>query len=127
VSQAGVVSPVTTKTWTVLGPIASPALVKTPVEVYKKNNRWYFRTGASFGAGGDTRSAAALLTIQISEATSKPSNSLAAPTSATYENGVVAWSASGEVSRAGSKTPTWVRVGNRAGKWTAWVAVKVAK
>jgi predicted phage tail protein len=127
VSQAGVVSPVTTKTWTVLGPITSPALVKTPVEVYKKNNRWYFRTGASFGVGGDTRSGAALLTVQVSEATAKPSDSLAPPTTAAFADGVVAWSASGQVSRQSTKTPTWVRVGNRAGKWTAWVAVKVSK
>jgi hypothetical protein len=95
VSQAGVVSPVTTKSWTILGPIVAPALVKTPVEVYKKNNRWYFRTGATFSSGGDARSGAGLLTVQISEATAKPSDTLAPPTTAAFADGVVAWAASG--------------------------------
>jgi len=40
---------------------------------------------------------------------------------ASYADGVVAWDRSGEVSRQSLSKPVWVRVGNKAGKWSVWV------
>jgi len=130
---AGNTSEAATASWTVTAPAApvvSPKVL-TPAAgtktVYKASGTWAIKVGLLFSTGGDTRSAAQLLTVQVAVDTAgkpvsaKPSDTLAPPAAATFANGVVSWSATGEVTRATSAAPVWVRVGNKAGKWSVWV------
>ncbi|MCX6388642.1 MAG: leucine-rich repeat protein, partial [Solirubrobacterales bacterium] len=124
----------TTASWSVVIPTLPPTVL-TPAAgtktVYKKtvdgSNTWAIKTGLLFSTGGDTRSAAQFLTVQVAvdsagkPVATKPSDSLAPPTSASFNNGVLAWSSTGEVTRSSAATPVWVRVGNKMGRWSAWV------
>jgi len=58
--------------------------------------------------------------VQISTSKVRPSDSQTIPAFPSYAQGIVAWGTT--VSRASRAKPTWVRVGNKAGKWTPWVA-----
>ncbi|MEI7560433.1 MAG: hypothetical protein WCJ63_07540 [Actinomycetes bacterium] len=88
---------------------------------------WAIKTGLLFSNGGDTRPAAKILTVQVAvdkdgkPVATKPSDSQALPAKASFVNGVMAWSTSGEVTRGSKDRPVWVRVGNQLGKWTRWV------
>jgi DNA-binding beta-propeller fold protein YncE len=125
----------TSASWSVVrAPFLAPSIL-TPASdvktVYKTTvngiNTWAIKTGLLFSTGGDTRSPAQLLTVQVAvgsngkPVSTKPSDTQPAPTVASFTNGVVAWSTSGEVTRSTSDAPVWVRVGNKAGKWSAWV------
>ena len=134
VSQVG-----TTTSWTVdttvpPAPISVPTVLtvsSATKTVYKKTvdgkGVWAMKVALLFSTGGDTRAAAQILTVQVAvdkdgkPVSAKPSDSQALPSSATYAQGVVAWSASGEVVRQSVDAPVWVRVGNKSGKWTGWV------
>ena len=134
VDNAGNVGDAQTASWTVQAPVVAPTVL-TPAAgtktVYRKTVdgkvRWAIRTGLLFSTGGDTRGAAQFLTVQVAvnaqgqPVSTKPSDSQALPTAPTFAQGVVQWSSTGEVTRQTSAAPVWVRVGNRAGKWTAWV------
>ena len=80
-----------------------------------------------FSNGGDSRGGAQLLTVQVAvngldqPVSARPSDSEAKPSAVGYLNGVVAWDPTGEVLRQSFSRPVWVRVGNKAGKWTGWV------
>jgi len=120
-----------TASWTVKqAPITAPSTLTPPAgtkTVYKQKGKWAIKAGLLFATGGDSRSGAQVLTVQVAvnflgqPVNNRPSDSATAPTSASYAHGVIAWSASGEVSRQSVSRPVWVRVGNRAGKWTGWV------
>jgi len=129
VSQVGM-----TASWSVVIPTVPPT-VTTPSAgtktVYKKTvggvKTWAIKTGLLFSTGGDTRPAAQFMNVQVAVDSSgrpvstKPSDSLAAPTVASFTTGVLAWSTTGEVTRPSTAAPVWVRAGNRLGKWSAWV------
>ena len=128
--QAGNTSVAATASWTVAAPVAAPTVL-TPAAgtktVYKATGTWAIKVGLLFSTGGDTRSASQFLTVQVAVDSSgkpvstKPSDTLAPPAAATFANGVVSWSATGEVTRNTASAPVWVRVGNKAGKWSGWV------
>jgi len=135
---AGNVSNVgTTSAWVVdttvapvVGAVGAPTVL-TPAAgtktVYKNGAKWAIKVGLLFSTGGDTRSTAQLLTVQVAAdsagkpVSAKPSDTLAPPAAATFANGVVAWDASGEVLRQSTAQPVWVRVGNKARKWSVRV------
>ena len=102
-------------------PIAAPSIAWPQVAVDHQNSRWQVWVGG-FNSGGDIRSGAQLKTVQISTSADKPSDAL--PSSAIYAEGIVKWSASGDVTRQSLARPTWVRVSNKAGKWSAWIPTK---
>jgi hypothetical protein len=115
-------------------PIASPSVL-TPAPgtatLYKTKvagvSKWAIKVGLLFSTGGDNRPAARLLTVQVyadrdgRPLSARPSDGQGSPGSASYTNGVVKWSGTGEVTRASVAAPVWVRVGNRTGKWSNWV------
>ena len=132
--QAGNTGPAATVSWTVTAPPAAPIAaptVLTPAAgtktVYKSGSKWAIKVGLLFSTGGDIRSGAQLLTVQVAvdsngkPVSTKPSDALAPPSAANYGKGVLAWDPSGEVKRQSLAQPVWVRVGNKAGKWTVWV------
>jgi len=128
--QAGNTSVAATASWTVAAPIAEPTVL-TPAAgtktVYKAGDKWAIKLGLLFSTGGDTRGAAQFLTVQVAvdsngrPVSARPSDALAPPTAASFTKGVLAWDPSGEVQRQSAAQPVWVRVGNKAGKWTVWV------
>jgi hypothetical protein len=89
----------------------------------KVNNVWTMNAGSVFNTGGDTRVCARLLTVQVSMAVTKPANTLAGPLVPNYADGVLAWTG-GSVSRQSRAAPQWMRVENRVGRWSGWVAIK---
>ena len=127
-------NPGITATWSVVVPTLPPTLLIPSAgtkTVYKKTvggvKTWAIKTGLLFSTGGDTRSAAQFMTVQVAvdaagkPVSTRPSDSLAPPTVASFTTGVLAWSTTGEVTRPSTATPVWVRAGNRLGKWSAWV------
>jgi hypothetical protein len=126
VSEAGTVN------WTIYPapvPAGTPVLltgVDAPAKVGMTNykHRWTLAIGAAFGRGWDTRGCADLLSVQISTSTVRPSDSQAIPTYASYDQGIRPWAAT--ATRTSRAVPTWVRVGNKAGKWSPWKAVGVS-
>ena len=71
--------------------------------------------------GGDPRSGAAALTVQISTSGTAPSNEEPIPTVASYANGIASYSTS--VTWQSKLQPRWLRVGNKVGKWTGWTEI----
>ncbi len=71
--------------------------------------------------GGDPRSGAAALTVQISTAGTTPSDEEPIPTVASYANGIAGYSTS--VTWKSKLQPRWLRVGDKVGKWTTWQAI----
>lgn len=134
-NAGGQTSDAATATWTVSAPPILSPTVLTPAAGTKTVSKatlngkatWVMKLGLLFSTGGDTRSAAQFLTVQVAvdaagrPVSTRPSDSQPLPTAATFAQGVVAWDASGEVGRQSLDIPVWVRVGNRAGKWTGWV------
>ena len=102
-------------------PIAAPSIAWPQVAVNHQNSRWHVWVGG-FNSGGDVRAGAQLKTVQISTSADRPSDAL--PSSASYAQGIVKWIASGDVTRQSIAQPTWVRVSNKAGKWSAWIPTK---
>jgi hypothetical protein len=86
---------------------------------HTKGVGWKFTPSLVFKPG-DPRPCAQLLTVQVSMATAKPSDSMAIATKASYEEGILAWGTS-ELKRLSIAPPQWVRVGNKVGHWTGWV------
>jgi hypothetical protein len=136
VDAASNASEPTTATWTVLAPIGAPTVLTTnpgTMTVYKSGSRWAIKGALLFSTGGDTRSGAQILTLQVAvdsmgrPVSTKPSDQAPLPTVASYTNGIVGWQhgGNGEVLRQSIAQPVWVRVGNRAGKWTGWVKLTV--
>jgi hypothetical protein len=132
---AGNTSSAATATWTVVPPVG-PAAIAAPTvvtpragtkTVYKNGVRWAIKVGSLFSSGGDNRAGAQLLTVQVAvnglgqPVSARPSDSEAKPSAVGYLNGVVAWDPTGEVLRQSISKPVWVRVGNKAGKWSVWV------
>jgi hypothetical protein len=112
----------------------APTILTPPVgtkTVYKTTVNgagiWAIKLGLLFSTRGDTRGSAQFLTVQVAvdglgqPVSAKPSDSQAKPSSSSYLNGVVAWNPTGEVLRQSISKPVWVRVGNKAGKWSGWV------
>ena len=132
---AGNTSSAATAQWTVVPPVVptpiAPPVVVTPASgsktVYKRGSKWAIKVGSMFSNGGDSRGGAQLLTVQVAvnglgqPVSARPSDSEAKPSAVGYLNGVVAWDPTGEVLRQSFSRPVWVRVGNKAGKWTGWV------
>lgn len=127
---AGNIGNAATASWVIITPIMAPTPLTAPAgtaTVYHELTRWYIKTGLLFSTGGDTRSGARILSVQVAvnalgqPVSAKPSDSAAPPASASYLNGVVSWDDSGVVSRQSFARPVWVRAGNRAGKWSGWV------
>ncbi|MEI6447211.1 MAG: Ig-like domain-containing protein [Actinomycetes bacterium] len=134
VDNAGNVGDAETASWTVQAPVVAPTIL-TPAAgaktVYRTRvgdrNTWAIKVGLLFSTGGDDRAAAQILTVQVAvdgngrPVAAKPSDSQPLPTAPTFAQGIVAWDASGEVTRQTVAAPVWVRVGNRLGQWTGWV------
>jgi uncharacterized protein (DUF2141 family) len=134
---AGNASQEASVTWLVSAPVLpfSAPTILTPAAgtktVYKTSvsgkSTWAMKLGLLFSTGGDSRDGAQILTVQVAvdsagkPVSTKPSDSQALPTAASFIQGVVAWDASGEVTRSTMDAPVWVRVGNRVGKWSGWV------
>ncbi|MEI6448231.1 MAG: hypothetical protein WCO96_10200, partial [Actinomycetes bacterium] len=129
---AGNVSDPGTAEWYVAGDFPPPGRTATAIVTWKgpkssgTGNTWFFNAGASFNTGGDARTGSQLLTIQVSTAKTKPLNSVAIPTKPTFSDGIVAWTGS-DAERASLDRPMWIRVGNRAGKWTGWFSIALRK
>jgi hypothetical protein len=129
---AGNVSDPGTAEWYVAGDFPPPGRTATAIVTWKgakpsgTGNTWFFNAGASFNTGGDARTGSQLLTIQVSTAKTKPLNSVAIPTKPTFSDGIVAWTGS-DAERASLDRPLWIRVGNRAGKWTGWFSIALRK
>ena len=124
---AGNASNAATTSWTVTNPpVVTPVTSSAKLETFKiksgaNKDSWSVNVGQVFTTGGNTSPVRQLATVQVSTATqTAPSNSQAVPTKPSYEQGIVAWSST--VIRPGGR-PTWIRVGNKAGKWTNWVKV----
>ncbi|MEI6448131.1 MAG: hypothetical protein WCO96_09685 [Actinomycetes bacterium] len=131
VDAAGNVSDTASRSWQieVPAPVVLTPSASTKTVTKKTVNgagTWAIRAGLLFSRGGDTRSATELLTVQVAvdsagrPVSTKPSDALAPPTVASFTNGVLAWPSSGELLRASIAQPVWIRVGNRAGRWSAW-------
>jgi len=84
---------------------------------------WTIKSGVIFQPPTDPRTAARYMTLQVSLSRARPSNSQPIPSRPTYADGILAWSPTGTVTRSGLQ-PRWIRVGNRSGKWTGWVALR---
>lgn len=124
-TKGGLTSGTTTKSWTVsvsCTPGPTPPTPTGPVTVTSVSGRWVLNVGTHFNTGGDTRGCAQLLSVQISIAKTRPSNVAPIESKPSYRRGIVAWTG-GDVSRASKFIPRWVRIGNRVGRWTRWVAV----
>jgi hypothetical protein len=132
VDAAGNVSDTTTGSWQVVVPtprvLTPSAGTKTVVKkTVDGKSTWAIKVGQLFTNDRDARGSAQLLTVQVAvdaegkPVSTKPSDSQPLPSAATFAQGVVAWDASGEVTRSSAAAPVWVRVGNRGGKWSGWV------
>ena len=122
----GLEGPAATASWTVQAPLCTPRPTPPTPTVSvtvsrRQSNRWVMNAGSVFSTGGDQRGCAQILTIQVSSDLTKPLDSLAHPTVASFANGILVWTGS-DVSRNG-KQPRWMRVGNRIGRWSGWVQV----
>ncbi|MEI6446987.1 MAG: hypothetical protein WCO96_03780 [Actinomycetes bacterium] len=129
VDAAGNRSPAASTSWTVQAspsPCTPRAIPPTPTSTVKltriKGGFWVMNAGSVFNTGGDMRGCARILTIQVSVDPVRPLDSLPHPTVISFQNGILAWNGK-DVSRNG-KQPRWMRVGNRIGRWTGWVAIK---
>jgi len=107
--------------WTVRQ-FSAPTVTAVAPRAVRTAGRWVITLGSTFNPSGDPRGAAQPMTVQISTATPRPSDSQPIPTRPSYAEGIVAWAA--EVSRQSIARPRWVRAGNRAGLWTGWVAIR---
>jgi len=123
---AGNVGETATGTWTVqvpLNPPSTPTSAPAKTVVYSSaTKRWTMKLGLIFTTGGDSRGAAQLMTVQFSIDSTKPSDTQPIPTRPTAADRIRSYAA--DVLVASSRRPTWVRVGNRGGKWTGWVQLK---
>ena len=129
---AGNVSDPGSAEWYVAGGFPPPGRTSAAIVTWKgpkpsgTGNTWFINAGAAFNTGGDARSGAQILTIQVSTAKAKPLDSLEIPAKPTYVDGIVAWTGS-DVNRQSLDRPMWIRVGNRAGKWTGWHSTALRK
>ena len=122
--QAGNVGTSAVKNWTIVGPeglCPGPTTPSQAVHTYRSKGRWYFQLGDRFLPGDSSKPCTYLMTVQINFSVAQPSNSLPIPTKPSHFQGIVSWGSL--VSRAGTATPHWVRVGSRTGKWTNWVPI----
>ena len=127
---AGNTGAVATANWTVqavpTGPISPPTTPTTaPAKTVVYNTatkRWTMKLGLIFTTGGDPRGAAQLMTVQFSTNQTRPSNTQPIPTRPSAADGIRSFAS--EVYVSSARRPAWVRVGNRAGKWTGWVQLR---
>ena len=117
---AGNTSPVVKCTWAVYAPvvpISTPTVAPKPTWWTRgTSGHWEIKVSAS--TGGDTRAAAQLTAVQISSIASPATQP---PRAANYLNNVSSYATS-FTWNAGNK-PLWIRVGNRAGKWSPWTPI----
>ncbi|MEI6446722.1 MAG: ubiquitin family protein [Actinomycetes bacterium] len=112
-----------------LVPIARPFLPvvfdvnPTTTRVKAKESTWAVSI-STHPANSDTRIGAAAMTIQLSSQSAAPSNLQAFPSIASYANGIAAYAS--QIRWRSKLRPTWMRVGSRTGKWTAWTKINPA-
>ena len=119
-TAGGILSDVASVSWRV-GLTTSPLVFgKAPTVTTTKNSgRWTVKLNVSSGA--DRRPASQPLTVQLATDPSKPADNLTPPKTATYGGKVVKYAAT--FIWNGKVKPRWLRVGNRAGRWSNWQAI----
>jgi len=112
-------SEATTYSWVIVssGGTPGPAVSKTTPTVTKSFPYWMVKLDKTFSVAPGR---AALQTVQFSTKVAKPA-AKPVPTSPKSAPLIFSWAKSIKVA---GKVPTWVRVGDKAGRWTDWVVVK---
>ena len=122
IDKAGNESVAATTQWTVALPKPPVAAVSYPSAPswYMKGHSGHFQIKAPVSTGGDARGAAQPMTIQISTV-AHPDPLLPARASNNWK--VLKYSDSFVWNHNYRMRPLWIRVGTKAGKWTAWTKV----
>jgi len=121
VTSGGTYSDIATASWKVGTPTTSLVFGKAPTVTTPKKGSGHWNVKLAVGAGSDRRAASRPMTVQLSTDTAKPSDTLTPPKFATYSSKVVRYAPA--FTWNGKLKPRWLRIGNRAGRWTNWQAI----
>jgi hypothetical protein len=120
-TSGGTYSDIATVSWKVGTPTTSLVFGKAPTVTTPMKTSGHWNLKLAVGTGSDRRTASQPMTVQLSTDATKPSDTIPPPKVATYSAKVLRYSPA--FAWNGKLQPRWLRVGNKAGRWSTWQAI----